>query len=163
MSAERTVSIYYAANGRKNYISLDVPVNKLVNYSEHARKVYLSSSNVKRPFPEGERRKTTRTEYDLGQKMNEEVARTIAIHIKNSDPTNPAPLTLDLFGHDRSIAELAEIWRVIDWGYRCPVEGRDEAIRDALRQKIYATAPFSFADFKQSKPLSPYHRKLLRD
>ena len=117
MSAERTVSIYYAADNRKNYISLDVPVNKLVNYSEHARSRYLASPKVNRPFPEGEKRKTTRTEYELGHNMNEDFARTIAIHIKKSDPTDPAPLTLDLFGEDLSIADLAQLWRVIDWGY----------------------------------------------
>lgn len=109
MSAERTVSIYYAAHGRKNYISLDVPVDKLVNYSEHARSRYLASPNVNRPFPEGERRKTTRTEYELGHNMHEAFARAIAIHIKKSDPTNPAPLTLDLFGEDLSISDLAQL------------------------------------------------------
>jgi hypothetical protein len=159
MSAERTVAIHYAAGGRKNYISLDVPVEKLVNYSEHARSRYLPSPDVNRPFPEDGKRRTTSTEYDLGQNMNEDFARTIAIFIKKSDPTNPAPLTLDVFGEDLSLAELAQLWRVIDWGYRCPVEGHAEAIRDALRQKIYATAPFTFAHFKQRKPRSPYPKK----
>lgn len=162
MSAERTVSIYYAAGGRKIYISLDVPVMKLVNYSEHARSRYLPSPNVNRPFPEGDKRKTTSVEYELGQNINEDFARTIAIYIKKSDATNPAPLNLDLFGEDLSLPELAQLWRVIDWGYRCPVEGRAEAIRDALRQKIYATAPFTFADFKQGDSPLRYPKTVSR-
>jgi hypothetical protein len=148
MSTERTVSIIAPARGRKNFVALDVPVSKLANYSQYAKNRYFSSSSNNRFSAEGEKRNTSSREYDLGQHIDEDFARTVAIHIKNSDAASPAPLTLDLFGEDRSLQELVQIWRVIDYGYKCPYEGRDEAIREALRLKIYATAPFSFADFK---------------
>lgn len=148
MSTERTVSIIAPANGRKNFVAHDVPVSKLANYSQYAKNRYFPTSSDNEPSGENEKRKTTSREYDLGQHIDEDFARTVAIHIKNSDAANPAPITLDLFGEDHSLQELVQIWRVIDYGYKCPEEGRDEAVREALRLKIYATAPFSFADFK---------------
>lgn len=155
MSAERTVSIYAPAKGRKNYVALDVPVRKLANYSEYAEYRYFPDPNAQKPSGgEGDKRNTSATEYDLGQDMNEDFARTVAIHIKASDSANPAPLTLDLFGEDRSLEELVQIWRVIGKGYRCPEKGHDESIRTDLRVKIYKTTPFTFAHFKLSKHCS---------
>jgi hypothetical protein len=157
MSTERTVSIIAPANGRKNFVAHDVPVSKLANYSQYAKNRYFPNSSDSKPSAEDEKRNTTSREYDLGKHIDEDFARTVAIHIKNSDAANPSPLTLDLFGEDLSLQELVQIWRVIDYGYKCPDEGRDEAIRETLRLKIYATAPFSFADFKLRKCSSKSH------
>lgn len=148
MSTERTVSIIAPANGRKNFVAHDVPVSKLANYSQYAKNRYFPNSSNIKPSAEDEKRNTTSKEYDLGKNIDEDFARTVAIHIKNSDAADPTPLTLDVFGEDLSLQQLVQIWRVIDYGYKCPDEGRDGAIRETLRLKIYATAPFSFADFK---------------
>lgn len=148
MSTEKTVSIFTPANGRKNYIAHDVPVSKLANYSQIVRARYFPGSVSKNSSEEGDKRRCSSMEYNLGESMNEDFARVIAIHIKQSDAADPAPLTLDLFGKGRSLEELVQIWRVIGLGYKCPQEGHDETIRDELRQKMFSTTPFTFADFR---------------
>jgi len=147
MSTERAVSIYAPANGRKNYVAHDVPVKKLANYSQYAMYRYYSKPGAKKPYGEGEKRSTSTREYDLGENMNEDCARTFAIHIKNSDPASPAPFTLELFGDDRSFEELVQIYRVMGWGFKCERERHDDSIRKALRDKMYKKDPFTFADF----------------
>jgi hypothetical protein len=147
MSAERTVSIYAPANGRKNYVAHNVSVRRLANYSQYARYRYFPQPGAKKPYGEGEKRSTSTTEYDLGPNMNEEFARTIAIHIKNSDPADPAPITLELFGEDRSFEELVQIYRIMGWGFKCPRERHDNSIRNGLRDKMYAIKPFTFPHF----------------
>ena len=147
MSAERTVSIYAPANGRKNYVAHDVPVKKLANYSQYAKYRYYPEPNAKKPYGEGEKRSTSTREYDLGENMNEDFARTFAIHIKNSDPANPAPFTLELFGEECSYEELIQIYRVMGWGFKCERPRHDDSIRKALRDKMYNKDPFTFADF----------------
>jgi hypothetical protein len=151
MSTERTVSIYAPANGRKNYVAHDVPVRKLANYSQYAEYRYFPVPDAKKPYGEGGKRSTSTREYDLGPNMNEEFARTIAIHVKNSDPTNPAPITLELFGEDRSFEELVQIYRVMGWGFKCERKRHDESIRKDLRAKMYAITPFTFDHFLLSK------------
>jgi hypothetical protein len=148
MSTDRTVSIVAPAGGRKNFIALDVPVHKLANYSQYAKHMYFPGKDTKSPFGEGDKRKTTNpNEFSLGADMNEDFARTVATFIKGSDATSPAPLTLALFGTERSLAELVQIWRVVGQGFKCPRELHDESIRDDLRVKMYDTNPFVFAHF----------------
>jgi hypothetical protein len=148
MATEKTVSIFVPANGRKNYVAHDVPVSKLANYSQIAKWLYFPAQDAKKPYGEGDKRSISTKEYDLGENIDEEFARTVAIHIKNSDTTNPAPLTIELFGKDRTVQELTQIWRVIGLGYKCPIEGHDDTIRGDLRYRMYETTPFTFLDFK---------------
>jgi hypothetical protein len=148
MSTDRTISIVAPAGGRKNFIALDVPVRKLANYSQYAKHMYFPGKDTKSPFGEGDKRKSSNpNEFSLGANMNEDFARTVATFIKNSDATNPAPLTLALFGTERSLTELVKIWRVIGQGFKCPRELHDESIRDDLRVKMYDINPFVFAHF----------------
>jgi hypothetical protein len=148
MSTDRTVSIVAPAGGRKNFIALDVPVRKLANYSQYAKHMYFPGKDTKNPFGEGDKRKSSNpNEFSLGADMNEDFARTVATFIKGSDATNPTPLTLALFGSERSLAELVQIWRVVGHGFKCPRELYDESIRDDLRVKMYDTNPFVFAHF----------------
>lgn len=151
MATERTVSIYAPANGRKNYVAHNVPVNKLANYSQYAKYRYFPEPGAKKPYGEGEKRNTSTREYDLGENMNEDFARTLAIHIKKSDLTNPVPFTLELFGNDRSFEELVQIYRVMGWGFKCERERHDDSIRNDLRAKMYKKDPFTFADFLLGK------------
>lgn len=148
MSADHTVSIIAPAGRRKNYVANDVPVQKLAIYSQVARYRYVPSKDCKNPLSEGDKRNTNAIQFDLGEGMNEEFARTIATHIKRCDPASPAPLTLALFGTERSLEELVQIWRIIGQGYKCPRELHDETIRDDLRRKMYDTRPFLFSHFK---------------
>lgn len=149
MSTERTVSIIAPADGRKNYVANDVPVSKLANYSSFARYRYLHDADTKKPYGESDKRNTSNSrEFDLGEGMDEHLARTVAVFTKNSDLDKPAPLTLELFGKDRSLKELVQIWRIIGHGYKVPRERHGDSIREDLRLKLYATTPFTFADFK---------------
>lgn len=132
MSSSGTVSIISPSRGRKNFIANDVPVDKLVIYSRRYSPKGLAGG----------------LQLDIGKDMNEEFARTIAIHIKNSNPASPAPISLDLFGKDRSVEELVQIWRIIGHGFKFPRERHDETIRQDLRLKMYRTNPYTFADFK---------------
>lgn len=163
MSAGRVVSIYAPANGRKNYVAFDVPVRKLANYSQYAQYRYFSQPGAKKPYGEGDKRSTSTVEYDIGPNMSEEFARTIAIHIKNSDPANPALITLDLFGKDRSFEELVQIYRVLGWGFKCPRSRHDDSIRNDLRAKMYAAKDFNFAHFLLGRNFPPTLRSSFQD
>jgi hypothetical protein len=148
MDTERTVSIVAPAGGRKNYVSLNMPIRKLANYSQLAKYRYFPGEDIKSTFSESNKRRAhTRDEFSLGNEINEECARTITTFIKNSDVTTPAPITLDTFGTERSLNELLQIWRVIGQGFKFPRDMHDESIRDDLRIKLYATTPFEFAHF----------------
>jgi hypothetical protein len=148
MATERTVSIFVPANGRKNYMAHNVPVNKLVKYSWIAKWHYFPTQAAEKPYDKGEKRSISSMGYDLGANMDEEFARIVATHIKKSDLACPTPLTLELFDQDLTVEELVQIWRVIGRGYNCPLDRRDDAIREDLRHKMYQITPFTFSDFR---------------
>lgn len=149
MSTTRTVSIIAPAGGRKNYVANDVPVLNLATYSLVARARFYPGKDTKIFMNDWDKRNTSNPdEFDLGEGMDEGFARIIATHIKNADTANPAPLTLALFGTERSLHELVQIYRLIGLGYKLPRELHDDDIREDLRRKMYDTTPFLFSHFK---------------
>jgi hypothetical protein len=146
MSFDRVVSIIAPAGRRKNFVALEVPVKNLAAYSMVARHHFF-------PGPEtsvgrGRHSLSTRTEFDLGEGIDEGYARTIAAFIKNADPKNPQQITLALFGPDLPVSELVKIWRIVGHGFKFSRLLHDDSIREDLRHKMYRTTPYTTADFK---------------
>lgn len=149
MSSDRTISIIAPAGGRKNFVALNVPIKNLATYSQVAKHHYFPDAGSRNPISSAQRRSlSNRTEFDLGEGMDEEYARTIAAFIKASDPATPKQITLALFGTNLPVAELVRIWRILGHGFKLPRELHDESIRNDLRLKMYQTNPYSSADFK---------------
>jgi hypothetical protein len=149
MSFDRVVSVIAPASGRKNFVALNVPIKNLAIYSAVAKHHYFPGTGSRNPVGMASRRSiSNRTEFDLGEGIDEEHARTIAAFIKAADPDHPKPITLSLFGRDLPIEELIKIWRAMAHGFKLPRELHDESVRDDLRTKLYATTPYTFAQFK---------------
>jgi hypothetical protein len=150
MSSDRVVSIIAPANGRKNFVALNVPIKSLAIYSAVAKHHFFPGAGSRNPVGMASRRSlSNRTEFDLGEGIDEEYARTISAFIKAADPANPKLITLSLFGSaDLPVEELIKIWRAIGYGFKVPRELHDESVRDALRTKLYATTPYTFAQFR---------------
>jgi hypothetical protein len=150
MSSDKVMSIIAPASGRKNFVALNVPIKNLAIYSAVAKQHYFPGTSSRNPVGMASRRSlSNRTEFDLGEGIDEEYARTISAFIKASDPNNPKLITLSLFGGaDLPVEELIKIWRAIGYGFKVPRELHDESIRDSLRTKLYATTPYTFAQFK---------------
>ena len=147
MSTDRVVSIVAPAGGRKNFVALDVPIKNLAAYSVVAKHHYFPG-NDSRDAGGQKRNLSNRTEFDLGEGIDEDFARTIAAFIKKANPAQPSLITLSIFGEDVSIEELVKIWRAIDHGFKVPRNLLDDSIRGALRLKIYKTTPYTLADFR---------------
>ena len=150
MSSDRTVSIVAPAGGRKNFVALNVPIKNLATYSAVAKHHFFPGAGSRNPVGMTSKRNlSNRTEFDLGEGIDESYARTISAFIKASDPAHPRLITLSLFGSDDlPIEELIKIWRAIGYGFKVPRELHDESVRDELRTKLYATTPYTFAQFK---------------
>lgn len=149
MDSTRTVSVIAPASGRKNFVALNVPIKNLATYSLVAKHHFFPGAGSRDPVGSGRRRSlSNRTEFDLGEGIHEEHARTIAAFIKASDPANPKLITLTLFGNDLSVEELVGVWRVIGHGFKVPRELQDESIRDDLRRKMYEITPYTSEKFK---------------
>jgi hypothetical protein len=150
MDSTRTVSVIAPAGGRKNFVALNVPIKNLATYSEVAKHHYFRSTGTRNPVSMASRRSlSNRTEFDLGEGIDEEYARTIAAFIKAADPDHPKPIALSLFGEDDlPIEELVKIWRAMGHGFKVPRVLHDESVRDDLRRKLYDTTPYTFAQFK---------------
>ena len=149
MNSDRTISIIAPAGGRRNFVAFNVPIQSLATYSVVAKHHYFQDAGYQNPVGSIQRRSlSNRTEFDLGEDMDEEYARTIAAFIKASDPAKPAQITLAHFGKDLQLKELVKIWRLLGHGFKLPRELHDESIRNDLRMKMYATTPFTAADFK---------------
>jgi hypothetical protein len=150
MSSDRTVSIVAPAGGRKKFVALNVPIKNLATYSAVAKHHFFPGAGSRNPVGMSSKRNlSNRTEFDLGEGIDEGYARTIAAFIKAADPSNPKLITLSLFGtNDLPIEELIKIWRAIGYGFKVPRDLHDESVRDNLRTKLYATNPYTFAQFK---------------
>jgi hypothetical protein len=149
MSADRVVSVIAPAGGRKNFVALNVPIKNLATYSVVAKHYYFPGTGSHNLVGMASRRSlSNRTEFDLGEGMDEGYARTIAAFIKASDLAHPKPITLSLFGTDLPIEELIKIWRAMGHGFKLPRELHDETVRNDLRTKLYDTTPYTFAHFK---------------
>jgi hypothetical protein len=146
-SSDRVVSIVAPAGGRKNFVTLDVPIKNLATYSVVAKHHYFPG-NDSRDAGGQKRNLSNGTEFDLGEGIDEDFARTIAAFIKKANPAQPSLITLSLFGEDLSIEELVKIWRAIDHGFKVPRHLIDDSIRGTLRSKIYKTTPYTLADFR---------------
>ncbi|KAM0690049.1 hypothetical protein Q7P36_008816 [Cladosporium allicinum] len=150
MSSNRIVSIVAPAGGRKNFVALNVPIKNLATYSAVAKHHFFPGAGSRNPVGMASKRNlSNRTEFDLGEGIDEGYARTISAFIKASDPAHPKLITLSLFGSDDlPIEELIKIWRAIGYGFKVSRELHDESVRDELRTKLYATTPYTFAQFK---------------
>jgi hypothetical protein len=88
MSTDRVLSIVAPAGGRKNFVALDVPIKNLAAYSVVAKHHYFPG-NDSRDAGGQKRNLSNRTEFDLGEGIDENFARTIAALSKPTPPALP--------------------------------------------------------------------------
>ena len=124
-----------------------IPKLNLAAYSHHARHLYFPGSNPKM-FAVGKRNTSNHNEFDLGPDMDEDYARVIVTHIKSADPTDPKPLTMQVFGKDLSMGDLVKVYRLIGAGFKVPREVHQDDVRGHLRGMIYTADPFELYHFK---------------
>lgn len=141
-----TVDIFTVSGGRKVFVGLNLPKDKLAVYSDLARSKYFQESGA--TWKAHSKRQITTKAFDLGLNMHEEFARTIVSHIRKADVNDPAPVTADLFGDNLTFEELVALYKLIGNGFKIPRNLHQDSVREKLRLQIYKNDPFTFANFK---------------
>lgn len=141
-----TVDLFTVSGGRKNFVAINLPKDKLAVYSDLARAKYFPESGA--TWKASSKRIINSKQFELGDNMDEEYARTIVALIRKCDKANPAPITLDLFGDDLSFEQLVALYRLIGNGFKVPRYIHRDSVRTAVRDKIYKSEPFTFQHFK---------------